>query len=70
MSIENVKHFYAELRNNPGLHQQALQLQAKYEKQEEIIDAFLLLARENGFPFTEHDFMTYVLENGEEVKNS
>ncbi len=69
MSQENVERFYAELKRNPELHNKALQLQAKFERQEEVIDAFLMLAREHGFPFTEHEFITYIYENGEEVSD-
>ena len=62
MSQENVKRFYAELERNP-------QLQTKFERQEDVIDAFLTLAREHGFPFTEHEFIAYIYENGEEVSD-
>ena len=69
MSQENVKRFYAELERNPELHNEALQIQTKCERQEDVIDAFLTLAREHGFPFTEHEFIAYIYENGEEVSD-
>ena len=70
MSVENVKRFYAELARNAELEKEALSLQAKYADQEAVIDAFLLLAREHGFLFTEQDLVAYLYENAEEVPGS
>ena len=70
MSVENLKRFYAELERNSDLRCEALQLREKYECQEEVVEAFLLLARENGFLFTEQDFVTYLYENGEEISGN
>ena len=65
MSVENVKRFYAELKRDEELENEALALQAKYADQEKVIEAFLLLARERGFLFTEQDLVAYLYEHGE-----
>ncbi len=70
MSVENVKRFYAELKRDEELENEALALQAKYADQEKVIEAFLLLARERGFLFTEQDLVAYLYEHGEEVSGS
>ena len=70
MSVENVKRFYAELKRDEELENEALALQAKYADQEKVIEAFLLLARERGFLFTEQDLVTYLYENGKDVSDS
>jgi len=69
LSAENVKLFYAELKRDRVLHERAMRLQAVYRRQEELIDAFLALARESGFPFSQEEFIAYVFEHGEEEKN-
>ena len=70
MSVENVKRFYAELARSAELEKEALSLQEKYPDQETVIEAFLVLAREHGFLFTEQDLVAYLYENGKEVSDS
>ena len=70
MSVENVKRFYAELARSAELEKEALSLQEKYPDQETVIEAFLVLAREHGFLFTEQDLVTYLYENGKDVSDS
>lgn len=57
MSIENVDRFYELLEVDQQLREKALQLQTIYEEQEDVLDAFLALAAENGLPFTQEEFM-------------
>ena len=70
LSAENVKLFYAELKRDRVLHERAMRLRTVYSRQEELIDAFLALARESGFPFSHEEFIAYVFEHGEEEKSS
>ncbi|MBO5958576.1 MAG: Nif11-like leader peptide family natural product precursor [Lentisphaeria bacterium] len=58
MSIENVDRFYDLLEVDLKLREKALSLQTIYEEQEDVLDAFLALAAENGLPFTEQEYMT------------
>ncbi len=58
MSIANVERFYELLEADQELRAKALKLQTVYEEQEDVLDAFLTLAEENGLPFTEQEFMT------------
>lgn len=62
MSIENVDRFYELLEVDQQLREKALQLQTIYEEQEDVLDAFLALAEENGLPFTEQEFMTVMYQ--------
>ena len=57
MSIANVERFYELLEVDLELRARALKLQTIYEEQEDVLDAFLVLAEENGLPFTEQEFM-------------
>ena len=58
MSIANVERFYELLEVDQELRARALKFQTIYEEQEDVLDAFLALAEENGLPFTEQEFMS------------
>lgn len=62
MSIANVERFYELLEVDQELRAKALKLQTIYEEQEDVLDAFLALAAENGLPFTEQEFMTVMYQ--------
>ena len=62
MSIANVERFYELLEVDPELRARALELQTIYEEQEDVLDAFLALAEENGLPFTEQEFMSVMYQ--------
>lgn len=62
MSIANVERFYELLEVDQELRAKALKLQTIYEEQEDVLDAFLALAEENGLPFTEQEFMTVMYQ--------
>lgn len=62
MSIANVEHFYELLEVDLELRAKALELQTIYEEQEDVLDAFLALAEENGLPFTEQEFMAVMYQ--------
>ena len=68
MSIANVKEFYLHLERNPRIQQEALLLQHQYAGQEEVINAFILLAQREGFPFTLEEFIQVMYENAREVE--
>lgn len=62
MSIANVERFYELLEVDQELRARALKLQTIYEEQEDVLDAFLALAEENGLPFTEQEFMAVMYQ--------
>ncbi len=62
MSIANVERFYELLEEDQELRARALKLQTIYEEQEDVLDAFLALAEENGLPFTEQEFMAVMYQ--------
>lgn len=62
MSIANVERFYELLEVDLQLREKALKLQTIYSEQEDVLDAFLALAEENGLPFTEQEFMTVMYQ--------
>ncbi len=57
MSIQNVDRFYELLERDLILREKALKLQTIYQEQEDVLDAFIALAAENGLPFTAEEFM-------------
>ena len=62
MSIANIERFYELLEVDQELRARALKLQTIYEEQEDVLDAFLALAEENGLPFTEQEFMSVMYQ--------
>ena len=68
MSKENVKMLYMELERNRELYEEAISFQEKFTEQEEVIEAFLELARRNGYPFEAEELAAYIFENGQEEK--
>ena len=68
MSRENILLFYRYLETHPEVQQKALNLQKEYEKEEEVIDAFLALAGETGFPFSLDEFLHHLYGQAEETK--
>lgn len=68
MSQKNVSDFYRELENIPSLRAEALQLQMKYQRQEEIIEAFIKLGKSRGYVFTAAELVQYIFTHGKEEK--
>ncbi|MBE6367127.1 MAG: hypothetical protein E7052_04365 [Lentisphaerae bacterium] len=68
MSKKNIAQWYEILERDPLLRQKALAFQKIYPEQEQVIDAFIALASENGCDFTFQEFMEYMYDHAEEVK--
>ena len=68
MSKENIAKLYKLLESDLVLREKALSFQKIYTQQEQVIDAFMALAAENGCEFTFQEFMEYMYEHAEEVK--
>ena len=64
MSLEAVQIFYQKLENDPELRQRALGLQKRFKDQEQVIDAFIALAAEQGHSFTATELVQYILIHG------
>ena len=60
--------FYTLLYNDKELFAKGASLQEKYTSQEELMEAFIKLGKENGFEFTVQDLLDYIYRNGKEVK--
>jgi len=58
MSLQNVDRFYELLEVDQDLRQRALSLKTIYREQEDILDAFVALAEEQGLPFTQEEYMS------------
>lgn len=68
MSKENIAAWYALLEKDLILREKALSFQKIYDDQNQVIDAFISLAAEHGYPFTFEEFMEYMYTNAQEVK--
>lgn len=66
MSRANIIAFYQHLETDRELQQKALALQNEFQEQEKVIEAFLALAEEAGFPFTFREFMEHLYEQARE----
>ena len=68
MSRENILLFYRHLETHPEVREKALDLQKLHSEQEKVIDEFIRLAGEEGFPFTFPEFMEtmYSIAKGSE----
>ena len=66
MSQKSVSEFYRELENDSSLREEALQLQKKYHRQEEIIEAFIKLGNSHGYVFTAAELVQYIFSHGKE----
>ena len=64
MSLEAVQIFYQKLETDPELRQRALGLQKRFKDQEQVIDAFIALAAEQGHSFTAAELVQYILIHG------
>ena len=64
MSLEAVHIFYRKLETDPELRQRALGLQKRFKDQEQVIDAFIALAAEQGNSFTAAELVQYILIHG------
>ena len=64
MSLEAVHIFYQKLETDPELRQRALGLQKRFQDQEQVIDAFIALAAEQGHSFTAAELVQYILIHG------
>lgn len=62
MSRENVMLFYSVLDRDPALRARALDLRKTLKDQEDVLDAFLDLARETGLPFTLEEYLSVQYE--------
>lgn len=62
MSRENVMLFYSVLDRDPALRARALGLRKTLKDQEDVLDAFLALAEETGFPFTLEEYLSVQYE--------
>lgn len=65
MSKENIAKFYERLESDMLLRAKALSLKDIYPEQEQLIDAFIALAAEQGFTFTFEEFMQYMYEKAQ-----
>ena len=61
-----VRLFYMQVINHEFYQQKALALQNEFQEQEKVIEAFLALAEEAGFPFTFREFMEHLYEQARE----
>ena len=66
MSKANIIAFYQHLETDREQQQNAQALQNEYQEQEKLIEAFLALAEEAGFPFTFREFMEHLYEQARE----
>ena len=64
MSLQAVQSFYAELEKDPELRKTALELQHKYNSQEEVINAFTALGACRGYSFTTAELIQFIFSNG------
>ncbi len=64
MSLEAVQIFYRKLETDPELRQRALELQKRFKDQEQVIDAFIALAAEQGHTFTAVELVQYIFIHG------
>ena len=60
MSRENILLFYRHLEKHPDVREKAMNLQKLYSEQEQVIDEFIKLAEQEGFPFTFPEFMEHM----------
>ena len=67
MSKEQVGAFYAHLEKNRELYEEALSFQHIFQRQEEVMDAFIQMARREGFDFDGSDLAAHIFENGTDV---
>lgn len=58
MSLENVDRFYRRLEEDHVLRERALSLRTVFHDPDDVLDAFLALAREQDLPFTRQEYMT------------
>lgn len=58
MSLDNVDRFYRLLEEDSALRERALSLQSVCKEPDDVLDAFLALACEQGLPFTRQEYMT------------
>lgn len=68
MSKENIAQWYELLERDPVVREKALTFQRIYSEQEQVIDAFIAFAAEQGFEFTFQEFMEYMYEHASEVQ--
>ena len=64
MSLQAVQSFYMELEKDPELRKTALELQHKYNSQEEVINAFTDLGASRGHSFTTAELIQFIFSNG------
>ena len=64
MSLEAVQLFYQKLETDPELRQRALGLQKRFKDQEQVIDAFIALAAEQGHSFTAAELVQFIFIHG------
>ena len=64
MSLEAVHVFYQKLETDPELRQRALGLQKQFNDQEQVIEAFIALAAEQGHSFTAAELVQYIFIHG------
>ena len=64
MSLEAVQQFYLKLENDPVLRQRALELQQRFEDQDQVIDNFIALGTEQGCHFTAAELVQFIFIHG------
>ena len=69
MSRENILLFYTHLETHPEVREKALNLQKLHSEQERVIDEFIKLAEEEGFPFTFAEFMEHMYSIAKDKEN-
>ena len=68
MSLENVQAFYRELECDRQLRAEALELQKRYARQEDVINAFIALGAVHGYPFNAEELIRHIYTAGKEEK--
>ena len=64
MSLEAVQQFYLKLENDPVLRQRALELQQRFEDQDQVIEQFIALGAEQGHSFTATELVQFIFIHG------
>ena len=68
MSLENIRAFYRELECNRKLRAEALELQKKYARQEDVIAAFIALGATQGYSFNAEELIRHIYSSGKPEK--
>ena len=68
MSRENILLFYRHLEDHPEVRKKAMDLQKIHSEQEKVIDEFIKLAEQEGFPFTFPEFMEHMYSIARETE--